>query len=128
MTENRALRKHHINLQTDMAESSRVDENRSELINVLCSVLRQLQSENFDETVIDRVQYRLDWIFNTVVRYVDLDIVDDRVVNCIRMAKECLQPNSGSNSFQALAVEKVFSGEQGRPRLQIPFEQLQFLQ
>jgi hypothetical protein len=61
------------------------------------------------------------------VRYVDSDIVDGRVVNCIRMAKECLQQNSGSNTFQALAVERVFSGERGRPRLQIPFEQLEFL-
>ena len=115
-----------------MAESPGVDQNRRqtriELNNVLHSVLRQLQSENLDENLIDRVQYRLDWIYNTVVRYVDLDIVDERVVNCIRLAKECLQQNSGSNSntFQ-LAAETVFTGERGRPRLHIPFEQLEFL-
>ena len=115
-----------------MAESSGVDQNRRqtriELNNVLYSVLRQLQSENLDENLIDRVQYRLDWIYSTVVRYVNLDIVDERVVNCIRLAKECLQQYSGSNinTFQ-LAVETVFTGERGRPRLQIPFEQLDFL-
>ena len=61
------------------------------------------------------------------MRHVDSDIVDGRVVNCIRMAILSLQQNSGSNTFQALAVERVFSGERGRPRLQIPFEQLEFL-
>jgi hypothetical protein len=38
--------------------------------------LRQLQSENVDENVVDSVQYRLDWIFNTVARYADLQIVE----------------------------------------------------
>ena len=114
-----------------MAKSSGVDQNRRqtrmELNNVLHSVLRQLQLENLDENLIDRIQYRLDWIYSTVVRYVDLDIIDERVVNCIRLAKECLQQNSGSNSstFQ-LAAETVFTGERGRPRLHIPFEQLEF--
>ena len=104
-----------------MAESSGVDQDRRqtltrmELNNVLHSVLRQLQSENLDENLIDRVQYRLDWIYNTVVVISsDLDIVDERVVNCIRLAKECLQQNSGSNSntFQ-LAAETVVSLESG---------------
>lgn len=94
---------------------------------MLHCVLRQLQSEHIGENVIDSVQYRLDWIYSTVVRYVDSDIVDGRVANCIRMAILSLQQNSGSNTFQALAVERVFSGERGRPRLQIPFEQLEFL-
>ena len=40
------------------------------------SILRQLQSENVDENVVDSVQYRLDWIFNTVARYADLQIVE----------------------------------------------------
>jgi hypothetical protein len=99
-----------------MAESSGVDQNRRqtriELNNVLHSVLMQLQSENLDENLVDRVQYRLDWLYSTVVRYADLGIVDERVVNCISLAKECLQQNSGSNSntFQ-LAVETVFTGE-----------------
>ena len=65
---------------------------------------------------------------NGVVRYVDLGILDERVVNCIRLAKECLQQNSGSNrNTSQLAVETVFTGERGRPRLQIPLEQLVFL-
>ena len=115
-----------------MAEP-RVDQNRrqtrSELNNVFHSIIRQLQSENLDENLFDRVQYRLDWIYSTMVRCVDMDIVDERVVNCIRLAKECLQCNheSNSNTLQGLAVGRVFTGERGRPRLQIPFEQLEFL-
>ncbi len=116
-----------------MAESLRVDQNstqtRIELNNMLHSVLRQLQSENLDENLIDRVQYCLDWIYSMVVRYVDLDIVEKRVVNCIRLTMECQQQNSGSNSntFHALAAERVFSGDRGKPQLQIPFKQMAFL-
>ena len=114
--------------KSNMTESSGVDQNRRQLNNVLRSVLRQVQSENLDGNLVDRVQYRLDWIYCTVVRYVDLGIVDERVVNCIRLANECLQQNSGSNgNTSQLAVETVFTGERGRPRLQIPLEQLVFL-
>ena len=69
----------------DVLETSR--QTRIELTNILESILRQLQSENVDENVVDSVQYRLDWIFNTVARYADVQIVDERVVNCIRLAK-----------------------------------------
>ena len=58
----------------DVLETSR--QTRIELTNILESILRQLQSENVDENVVDSVQYRLDWIFNTVARYADLQIVE----------------------------------------------------
>ena len=45
----------------DVLETSR--QTRIELTNILESILRQLQSENVDENVVDSVQYRLDWIF-----------------------------------------------------------------
>ena len=111
----------------DVLETSR--QTRIELTNILESVLRQLRSENVDENVVDSVQYRLDWIVNTVARYADVQIVDERVVNCIRLAKESLQRNSGNNSFGLNVVQRIFTGERGRPRarLQIPFEHLRYL-
>ncbi len=109
-------------------EDETTRQTRVKLIRILESVSRQLQSDNVDENVIDNVLYRLDWIHSTVVRYADLQIVDQRVVNCIRSAMEDVQSNCGNAANSGLTVvERFFTGERGRPRLQIPFEQLQFL-
>ena len=60
---------------------------RIHLTNVLNSNLRLLKSENVDENILDGLQCRLDWLYHTVVRYVDLQIVDERAVECIREAR-----------------------------------------
>ena len=102
---------------------------RAELVRILELVSRQLQSDNVDENVIDNVLHRLDWVYSTIVRYADLEIIDQRVVNCIRSAiEELLRSNfcNAANCASAI-VERVFTGERGRPRLEIQFEQLQFL-
>ena len=99
---------------------------RRKLKNILESILRTLQSENLDENLTDSASYRLDWVYNTVVRYADLHIVDERFVNCIRNARRCLETNSAGDPQFAL-VERVFTGERGRPRFQIPLENLRFL-
>lgn len=101
---------------------------RIHLTSVLNFNLRLLESENVDENILDGLQCRLDWLYNTVVRYVDFQIVDERVVECIREARECLlQRNSDRNLCSVARTERVFTGEKGRPRLQIPFGQLEFL-
>ena len=94
------------------------------------AVSRQLQSDNVDENVIDNVLHRLDWIHSTVIRYADLEIVHQRVVNCIRSAMEELLRSINyynATNFALAITNTVFTGERGRPRLQIQFEQLQFL-
>ena len=61
---------------------------RLELARILHYILRLLQSDYIDENIIDSVQYRLNWVYNTVVRYADLHVIDERVVRCIQLAKD----------------------------------------
>ena len=93
---------------------------RTELSNILNSTIRLLQG-SIDENVLDGIEQRLDWIYNIVVRYVGSQILDERVVHCIQLAKECIQRNTENS--QIVVAERIFSGQRGRPR----FEQLQFL-
>ena len=100
---------------------------RLELARILHYILRLLQADYIDENIIDSVQYRLDWVYNTVVRYADLHVIDERVVRCIQLAKNCLQVDSGEGCSRFTVVRHMFNGEKGRPRLQIPLEHLRFL-
>ena len=100
---------------------------RLELARILHYILRLLQSDYIDENIIDSVQYRLDWVYNTVVRYADLHVIDERVVRCIQLAKNCLQVDSSEGCSRFTVVRHMFNGEKGRPRLQIPLEHLRFL-
>ena len=82
----------------------------------------------YRKNVIDNVQYRLDWVYNTVVRYADLHVIDERVVRCIQLAKDCLLVNGDEACSRFTIVRQIlFNGEKGRPRLEIPFEHLRFL-
>ena len=59
-----------------------------------------------------------------------MEIVDQRVVNCIRSAMEELLRSINyynATNFASAITNRVFTEERGRPRLQIQFEQLQFL-
>lgn len=111
-----------------MAEAYAIEVNRqqirTELSNVLNSTIQLLQG-SIDENILDGIEQRLDWIYNIVVRYVDSQILDERVVNCIQLAKECMRRNT--ENLRMMTAERIFSGQRGRPRFEIPFEQLQFL-
>ena len=99
---------------------------RLELARILYYILRLLQSDYIDENIIDSVQYRLDWVYDTVVRYADLHIIDERVVRCIQLAKNYLQVDSSEGCSRFTVVRHMFNGEKGRRRLQIPLEHLCF--
>ena len=103
-----------------------IRQTRVELARILDSVLRLLQSEYIDEN-IDSVQYRLDWVYSIVVRYADLHVIDERVVRCIQLAKNCLQVHGGEGCTRFTVVNQIFTGEKDRPRLRIPLEHLRFL-
>ena len=55
------------------------------------------------------------------MRYADLHVIDERIVRCIQLAKDCLLVN-GDDACSRFTVVR-----QGRPRLEIPFEHLRFL-
>ena len=57
---------------------------RNHLSNSLTTILRQLESEHMDVDGLDCLLCRLDWLYNAVVRYLDVGIVDERIVDGIR--------------------------------------------
>ena len=83
---------------------------RVELARILHYILRLLQSDYIDENIIDTVQYRLDWVYNTVVRYADLHVIDESVVRCIQLAKNCLQVDSNEGCSRFTVVRHMFNG------------------
>ena len=82
---------------------------RLELARILHYILRLLQSDYIDENIIDSVQYRLDWAYNTVVRYADLHVIGERVVRCIQLAKNCLQVDSSEGCSRFTVVRHMFN-------------------
>ena len=58
-----------------MAEASAIEVNRqqirTELLNIFNSTIRLLLGNVDQNKILDRLEQRLDWIHNIVVRYVD---------------------------------------------------------
>ena len=63
---------------------------RNQLIQGLSKILWQLNVENLENNRLDSLQFRVDWIYGIVVRYQGLDDFDDRVVACLREARDCI--------------------------------------
>ena len=53
-------------------------------------IIRKLTSETLTFDRIDNLQYRVDWLYHTTVRYRDTGIIDARIVRCLREAREFL--------------------------------------
>lgn len=103
---------------------------RNRLHDSLTSITRELDEDSFDFDRIDGLQYRLDWLYNTAVRFLDLGVIDDRVVRSVQQARDCLVRCQGSSPGYVSTLcrmQEIFSGERGRPKMEIPKEQLEFL-
>ena len=97
---------------------------RNRIHNVLFDILRRLQSGNGSSDTLDHVQYRIDCLYEIVLRCFDIGFVDERVVTVMREALDCFKLNDNDVMYQA---GKVFTGSSGRPRYNISIEQLEFL-
>ena len=53
---------------------------RNHLNDSLTVIIRDLGEDSFHFDRIDGLQYRLDWLYNSTVRYLDIGEVDERVV------------------------------------------------
>ena len=75
------------------------------------------------------IQFRLDWLYNAVVRYCD-DIPSGEAVMAIIQEATELFTRSEDHSFRqnfSFQAELTATGEQGRPRFVISRDQLTFL-
>ena len=73
----------------------------------------------------DFIQFRLDWLYNAVVRYCD-NIPSGEAVPLIQEATELLRQSKGDGFSQNLSFQAEFTatGERGRPRFIISRGQL----
>lgn len=96
---------------------------------VLVSLVRELENCNGRSDHLDSVVYRIDWLYNCLVRYLGVnDSISDQLVGLVRDAKDLLevlvQQNTSSHSYR---VEQVSHGGRGRPKFDVSREQLEFL-
>ena len=77
----------------------------------------------------DVIQFRLDWLYNAVVRYCDNIPSGEAVLALIQEAKELLRENENGSCSENVAfqAEVATTGERGRPRIIIAKDQLEFL-
>ena len=111
-------------------ESKMVDKQamiRRLLNNLLTSIIRELASEILDSDRINSLYYCIDWLYHTMVRYLDTGIIDGRIVHCLRKAKDCLYISRSESLSTSCQAQKTFTGERGTPAFDVPKEQLEFL-
>ena len=97
---------------------------RNHIRNVLFDILRQLESGNNSSDTLDHVQYRIDCLYEIILRCFDTGFVGESFVTVVREALDCFKLNDNDVMYKA---RKVFTGRSGRPRYNISREQLEFL-
>ena len=94
----------------------------------LNDVVRFLESGNHDCDTLDYTIFRLDWVLNVLARYLDTEgtgAINARVIDLVCEAREAvINADHSRGAFQAGCI---FNGQPGRPKLNVPQEQLQFL-
>ena len=95
----------------------------------LIDVVRFLEGGNHDCDRFDYTLFRLDWVLNVLTRYLDTETTraDASTVHLVREAREAVTDANHSRSTDAFQAGSIFTGQRGRPKLEVPQEQLQFL-
>ena len=83
---------------------------RNNLLHAINAIIRNLEGGNLQNDCLDSLEFRVDWLYSVVNRCQNVDIIDGRLISCVR-------DKAG----------RIFTGERGRPRFQIPCKQLHFL-
>ena len=100
---------------------------RNHLLHVIKTIIRDLEAGNLQNDCLDSLEFRVDWLYSVVNRCQNVDIIDGRVVSCIREVRDSLQSPPLQSPNSLCQAGRIFTGERGRPRFQIPCTQLQFL-
>ena len=77
-----------------------------------------------DRDGLDYILFRLDWVMNILVRYLGAKAIDLRVIDLLCGVKDAITASQCTNCH---TTGLVFTGIQGRPKFNIPKEQLQSL-
>ena len=90
----------------------------------LHDVVRFLESGNHDRDTLDYTIFRLDWVLNVLARYLDTEGTGAINARVIDLVCAVINADHSRGAFQAGCS---FTGQPGRPKLNVPQEQLQFL-
>jgi AraC-like DNA-binding protein len=95
----------------------------------LSSLIRQIENISGGNDNLDGILYRLDWLYNSIVRYFQAQgqiRIHESVITLVGNAYDILAQNS-QNLPHPYTVEQISNGRRGRPKLNISQDQLQFL-
>ncbi len=90
----------------------------------LQNILRELEERVAENGSLENLQRRLAWLLSVIVRY-ESNVINPAVVDLLADALACI-----GRSFEtriSTATVQIFSGSPGRPKFNIPYEQLNFL-
>ena len=87
-------------------------------------IQRRFERGNHGADGLDYIVFRIDWVINILVRYSGTEEVHPRVIDLLREVKDTITASQCTSSH---TTGTIFTGMHGRPKFNIPKEQLQFL-
>ena len=98
---------------------------RNHIENSLLSILRQLENVDMDPNVYDSCYFRLDCVYHAVARYHDVIDEGNTLLNILTEARQIMSRKS-ENPAVCYIAGQVFTGERGRPKYNVPQDQLEY--
>ena len=89
---------------------------RNHLLHVINTIISDLEAGNLQNDCLDSLEFRVDWLYSVVNRCQNVDIIDGRVVSCIREVRDSLQSPPLQSPNSLCQAGRIFTGERGRPR------------
>ena len=89
---------------------------------LLLNIIREIEGGDIDPNIVDALHFRLDLLHGLIARLVHLYGIDERIVNLIRGARDCLIGSRDISGVSSPAT--AFTGQRGRPRYSISRDRL----
>ena len=98
---------------------------RSLIRRCVLSILRQLEQVSVENSSLENVRFRLEWLLSLVLRYHESNIVERAMVDFLLEALAII--SSSYETERDTTARCLFSGTPGRPRFNISPEHIEFL-
>lgn len=99
---------------------------RNRVRHCVLSILHQVEVRGAETERLENAQYRLEWLLSVVTRYYQCGFIERDTINLLGEALVNLTSACGTTDTN-VQTEAIFTGNPGRPRFNIPEEQLSFL-
>lgn len=92
----------------------------------ILNILHQVEARGGEVECQESALFRLEWLFGVVTRYYQCGFIDRHVIDLLAEALINLTSICSSEDLN-VGPEVIFTGNRGRPKFNIPYEQLSFL-